>query len=158
MSNLHLPCHLTKIILEEKLMDYVDVTKLVKEIESSKSELEYLECRYEKCTIGMQIMETCREIAKVLLVLKNGQDNIVEQDKCNMSEWAEEYLKRFSNSEEQNETAEAEREESSGYLLEVVQMVDDLEELLYERDTLMLRYFECLVRLQTMETHRTDIS
>lgn len=76
----------------------------------------------------------------------------------NMSEWGEEYLKRFSNSEEQNETAEAEREESSGYLDEVAQMVEDLEELLYERDTLMLRYFECLVRLQTMETHRTDIS
>lgn len=139
-------------------MDYVDVTKLVEEIESSKSELEYLECRYEKCTLGLQIMETCREIAKILLVLKNEQDNIVEQGECNMSEWVEEYLKRFSNSEEQNETAEADVEESSGYLAEVAQMVDDLEELLHERDTLMLRYFECLVRLQTMEMHRTDIS
>lgn len=195
-------------------MDYVDVTKLVEEIEASKTEFEYLECRYEKCTIGMQIMETCREIAKVLLVLKNEQDNIVEQVECNMSEWSkengfviyqngeypyevfrkrelcvllrlydlkswdvvaekvygdadkaafaksefEEYLKRFSNAEEQNEKAETDVEEVSGYLAELAKMMDELEELLHERDALMLRYLECLARLQAMERQRTDIS
>lgn len=71
-------------------MELIDVGKLVEDIEASKQELDYLMCRYEKCTVGIQIIEICREIVNILLVLECEQDNVVERVERNAGMWFKE--------------------------------------------------------------------